>query len=293
MKRRDEVLVGVFTTAALIVAVLGSIWLVRGGLSKGYPLYSRFAWGAGLKQGQPVWLSGVTVGFVDNVELDPHGTLIATYRIQNQYHVPKGTTSQVVPNGFFGDQAIALTPTIPNDTAYAPGDTVPVGASTVGMAALMSRADTMTRTLNVLLRATTAQLADSGGLADLRRLFAQSSRLAVQLGEIAQVQSKEMQLTMASLRRSANAIDSLQVDSTLRSLRAASANAAELTSDLRTTTARLNTVLAKLDKSDGTAGKLLNDPGLYNDLRALLTRVDSLTLDIKKNPRRYIDLRIF
>jgi len=293
MKRRDEVLVGVFTTAAIIVAVLGSIWLVRGGLSKGDPLYSRFPWGAGLKQGQPVWLSGVTVGFVDNVELDPHGTLIATYRIQTKYNVPKGTTSQVVPNGFFGDQAIALTPTAPNDASFTPGDTVPVGTSAVGMGALVARADTMTNTLNALLNTTRAQLADSGGLTELRRMFTQSARLATELSEIAAVQSKELQLTLASFRKSANAIDSLQVDSTLRSLRVASANTADLTADLRTTTARFNTILAKLDKSEGSAGKLLNDPGLYNDLRAVLSRVDSLTSDFKKNPRRYIDLRIF
>jgi phospholipid/cholesterol/gamma-HCH transport system substrate-binding protein len=293
MKRRDEVLVGVFTTTAVIVAVLGSIWLVRGGLSKGYPLYSRYTWGAGLKQGQPVWLSGVTVGFVDNVALDPHGTLVATYRIQKQYLVPKGTTSQVVPNGFFGDQAIALTPSTPNDTAFAPGDTVPVGPSTVGVSALLSRSDTMTKTLNKLLSATSAQLADSGGLAELRRTFVQSARLVTQLQEIAAVQSKEMQMTLAAFRRTANSIDSLQVDSTLRSLRLTSTNAAQLTADLRTTTSKLNTVLAKLESGDGTAGKLLNDPALYHDLRSLLNRVDSLTLDFKKNPRRYIDLRIF
>ena len=36
MKRRDEVLVGVLTTVALIVGILGAIWLARGGLSNGY-----------------------------------------------------------------------------------------------------------------------------------------------------------------------------------------------------------------------------------------------------------------
>jgi phospholipid/cholesterol/gamma-HCH transport system substrate-binding protein len=56
---------------------------------------------------------------------------------------------------------------------------------------------------------------------------------------------------------------------------------------------RLNSVIAKLEKGDGSAAKLLNDPGLYNDLRSVLNRVDSLTADFKKNPRRYIDLRIF
>ena len=58
MKRRDEVLVGVLLVAATIVGVLGTLWLVRGGLSSGYPLYTVVSWGAGLTQGQPVLLAG-------------------------------------------------------------------------------------------------------------------------------------------------------------------------------------------------------------------------------------------
>ena len=44
MKRRDEVLVGVFLSAAVAILLLGTLWLVRGGLSSGYRLYSKFAW---------------------------------------------------------------------------------------------------------------------------------------------------------------------------------------------------------------------------------------------------------
>ena len=110
MKKRDEVLVGMFTTAALAVAVLGALWLARGGLSAGYPLYTRFTWGQGLKQGQPVWLSGATVGYVDRITFEQGGTLLVTYRIENQYKVPLGTTATILPNGFFGDVAIGLTP---------------------------------------------------------------------------------------------------------------------------------------------------------------------------------------
>ena len=59
----------------IFIAVVGSLWLARGGLSKGYTLYAKLPWGAGLKQGQPVWLVGVSVGYVDNVELEQNGDL--------------------------------------------------------------------------------------------------------------------------------------------------------------------------------------------------------------------------
>src|SRR3989337_2102419 len=101
MKKRDEVLVGLLLIVTIVIAVLGSLWLARGGLAKGYPLYAKFPWGAGLKQGQPVWLVGVSVGYVDQVDLHQNGTLVTTLRIQKEYRVPVTSTATVVPNGIF------------------------------------------------------------------------------------------------------------------------------------------------------------------------------------------------
>ena len=69
MKRRNEVLVGLFLTIALTIGILGTIWLVRGGFRQGYPLYAIFNWGANLRVGQPVRLAGVQVGYVGDVEI--------------------------------------------------------------------------------------------------------------------------------------------------------------------------------------------------------------------------------
>ena len=52
-------------------------------------------------------------------------------------------------------------------------------------------------------------------------------------------------------------------------------------------------LLKKVQSGDGTAGKFVNDPALYNDFRRVLARVDSLTLEFKKNPRKFINLEIF
>ncbi len=83
MKRRDEVTVGILITVAVIVLVLGTLWLARGGLSSGYPLYTRFAWGQNLKQGQPVLLAGVNVGYVGDVTLRRDGYLDVMLRIDD------------------------------------------------------------------------------------------------------------------------------------------------------------------------------------------------------------------
>ena len=99
--------------------------------------------------------------------------------------------------------------------------------------------------------------------------------------------------TMASFKKGASALDSTAIDSTVRNLRAATATMAKLTDDLRGTTVRVNGILAKVDSGQGTVAKLLNDPALYNDLRRLSLRLDSLTSEFKQNPRKFIKLSVF
>ena len=101
MKRRDEVLVGIVATVAVVLAIIGSLLLARGGLASGYPVYSVFEWGSGLRPGQPVLFSGVTVGYVADVEFSRNGTLLITMRIGKQYRMPRSTTARIVPNGVF------------------------------------------------------------------------------------------------------------------------------------------------------------------------------------------------
>ena len=51
--------------------------------------------------------------------------------------------------------------------------------------------------------------------------------------------------------------------------------------------------VTKVNQGDGTIGHLLNNPGLYYDLRRLTTRLDSLTVEFRRNPRKFINLEIF
>jgi phospholipid/cholesterol/gamma-HCH transport system substrate-binding protein len=300
MKKRDDVLVGIVMAAAIIVAIVGSLWLARGGLSKGYPLYAKFPWNSGLKQGQPVLLAGVNVGYVDEVELRQDGTVLTTFRVGKKYKVPAGTTATVVANGIFGDMAIALTPKGPNPNSIPPEDTVPVGPSAPGIAQITGKADSIATSVNAMTSALNKELIASGGIQDLRRTLASTNaltlnmnRLVSQFSAIAADQNRQLTLTQASLRRATSGIDSAKIDSTLSNIRATSANMATLTADFRVTATKLDSVISKANSGTGSVGLMLNDPGAYNDVRALIQHMDSLMADIKKNPRKYINLTIF
>jgi phospholipid/cholesterol/gamma-HCH transport system substrate-binding protein len=293
MKRRDEVLVGLLLTTAVVTGVAGTVWLARGGLSTGYDMYARFPWGAGLKNGQPVLLAGVNIGFVKGVKLDPAGTLVVTLAINKEYQVPSGTRAAVEPNGIFGDQLIALTPEVAATTFMARGDTIPVGPGTPTTGDLLSKADSIARDVESIASAVRAEFVSGGGVADLRTMTGEMAALVAQLGQIAATQSRELTATQQQLRATLSAVDSAMIDSTLRNVRTTSANVAQLSGELEHAQRQVRSVLEKLDSGTGTAGKLLNDPAVYARLDALLLRLDSLAADVKANPRRYINLRVF
>ena len=315
-KQRDEVVVGIFTLVAIVVAIAGTLWLARRGFSKSYVEYTRFAWGQNVKPGQPVNLAGVQVGFVDAVDLDETGFLKVRLSIDNSRKIPAGTTATVTNEGFFGDKSISLTPctaapaAVTADTStpavarpftstchyngfYAAGDTIPAGRAAPSMDMLLMRADSVSAALSDVAKTARIEFVQQGGLEDLRKTLASTNALMVQLTNIAAEQSRGLTLTMNALRRSVKAIDSTAIDSTVRNMQTTTRNLTTLTSNLDSTSRKLNAVMTQLQTGDGTAAKFLNDPGVYNNLRELLGRMDSLVTDIKANPKRYINVKVF
>ena len=300
MKRRDEVLVGVFLTVAAAIGLLGTLWLVRGGLSSGYPLYTKFAWGQNLKPGQPVLLAGVNVGAVADVQLRNDGYLDVFLRINNDIKVPRNSLASVKPIGIFGDAAIALTPTGPSTIVFNPGDTVKVGPADTDIQAIMNKVDSVAATVQVMTKTINAELFATGGMKDMRRTMANAAtasanaaQLSAQLNTIAAEQNRNITAMMTSLRRATSAVDSAKIAATMENFRVSSEHLTQIAANLDSTSRRADRLVAGVERGEGTAGKLMKDTLLYADLRGLVTQADSVLADLKKNPRKYINLSIF
>ncbi len=298
MKRRDEVSVGIVITVSVVVLLLGTLWLIRGGLKNGYPLHTRFAWGQNLKQGQPVLLAGVSVGYVGDVTLRRDGFLDVLIRIFDQYQIPKGSVATVKSIGIFGDVAVALNPPTPVPTAsYVPDDTVPPGPASADINQIMDRVDSIGRSVSVLTAALEKEVVEAGTFKDLHSVIATSAKLSAQLQTVIAEQNRNATMTMEAFRNSAtkiaNLADSAQIAASLANARQITENTARLTANVDSTNAQLQRLLLQAQRGNGTVGKLLSDTLLYNDIHRLLRTADSLLADIKANPKKYINVRIF
>lgn len=111
----------------------------------------------------------------------------------------------------------------------------------------------------------------------------------------------------STLERADRLLASAEVDSILVNLDQASRGVAQISSqvggateDLEATLARVDSTFRSLEqmtaavaRGEGTLGMLLNDSTLYVRARATMTQLDSLLVDLRENPRRYINLSIF
>jgi phospholipid/cholesterol/gamma-HCH transport system substrate-binding protein len=305
MKRRDEVTVGILITVSVIVLLLGTLWLVRGGLRSGYPLYTRFAWGQNLKQGQPVLLAGVNVGYVGDVTLRRDGYLDVMLKINDQYSIPKGSNASVKPVGIFGDVAIALTPPVPLTSAsYASGDTVPPGPPAADFNQILTRMDTIGQTISLLSRSLQTELVEAGTLKDMHKVIVSATALSLQLQSVAAQQNRNLSAAVESFRTTAShfdtavgkvagVVDSAKIAATLSNVKTTSDNLARISSQLDSSTTQLRVFVNKMENGNGTVQKLMTDSLMYTDARHLLATIDSLVADFKKNPKKYINLKIF
>jgi phospholipid/cholesterol/gamma-HCH transport system substrate-binding protein len=298
MKRRDEVTVGMLITAAVVVVVLGTLWLVRGSWRAGYPLHTRFVWGQNLKQGQPVLLAGVSVGYVGDVTLRRDGYLEVLLRIDDQYQIPKGSVATVKSIGIFGDVAVALTPPTPVPAAsYVPNDTVPPGPTFADINQIMDRVDSIGRSVSVLTKALEVQVVQAGTLKDIGRIMASTAKLSAQMQTVVAEQNQNIAQTLAAFRDAAghisNVADSAQIAASLAHVREITENTVRLSANLDSTNTQLRKLLGQAQTGNGTVGKLLSDTLLYTDVRKVIAQMDSLLADVKKNPGKYINLRIF
>lgn len=63
--------------------------------------------------------------------------------------------------------------------------------------------------------------------------------------------------------------------------------------ELAKVTAELQVVLERINKGEGTVGKLVQDPAMYENLLRTSKNIELLLQDVRLNPKRYINVSVF
>ncbi len=289
---RREAQVGIFVLIGIVALVAALFSLTDPGTFRGrYYVTTQVADAGGIRRGDPVQLRGVNIGRVRSFEMQETGVRIRM-ELENEYPVPADSRVSLKSSGLLGGVTATLIPGTSNEVLEE-GDVVEsVGAPTGLMesaADLAPRADTvLARAQELLNRQTIASVGASAS--ELQLLLTELSALA---GE----QRRELAGLSASLRRSAAG---LEESATRPELARAIARTDSITRRLDVATQQLNaasvslaSVIGRIDRGEGTLGKLSRDDALYDNLNAAAQNLNALATDIRENPKKYINVSVF
>lgn len=256
--------------------------LVRGGMDVIVSLPN----GGGMKRGDRVTLQGVEIGSVKDIELQGKQGVSATLRLNSSMPIPADTRATVTGD-VFGAHTVEL---IPGDAVVKleKGDTI---RGLTAPALTDAAVEISGQARDVLNRATA--LLSPQAIADMH------ATAAVLPGSAEQLRAAfiELRLASAAMRRTAESLEEAKtgqklnaaisrVDSTARAL-------TQVAVSMEKSLGSLQSVFSKIDRGDGTLGRLVNDTSLYSNLNGAARDIRSLAADMKTNPKRYLTIEVF
>lgn len=135
--------VELLTGAAVLLAAAGFLIyaVVHSGRSNvaGYPLVAKFDRIDGLAVGSDVRLAGVKIGSVSAARIDPQSYLaVVTLSLQDDIHLPKDSSAEVISDGLLGGKFLSLTPG-GDATMLKPGQTITITQSSISLEQLLGK----------------------------------------------------------------------------------------------------------------------------------------------------------
>ena len=294
MKLTKEIKIALIAIVGILVMYFGINFLKGMNLfSTNNAYYMTFDDIQGLGASTPIYADGYKVGTVDGMEYDyeENGPIKVKVDINKDLRIPQGSKAEIVKDLMGNLQVNLLLANNPRERVE-PGGVIP-GAVNGGMmdkaANLIPVVEKMLPKLDSILTSVNALLADPALAASLHNVETITSNLTVS--------TRELNTLMAGLNkqvpgmvRKANGV----LDNTNR----LTANLASL--DVQGTLNRVNQTLEsahqfteKLNSNQGSLGLLMNDTKLYDNLTSTMSHADSLVIDLKAHPKRYVHFSVF
>ena len=298
MKHTREIKIGILAAVCIFLLFFGLNFL------KGVNIFSptnsyhgTFVNLHNLEEQAAVYIRGHKVGQVDNIHYDftRDSAFTVDISINRDIVLPQGTQMALVSDGLLSGMAIELQlpeqSTITNDQLpIAKGSFIP----TIYVPGLMESVQ------GELIAHVDAAIQSVDSLVASLQLQVQRDHLKNTLSNVDR-DTSDLTGVSADLKRVVNT----RVPTIVNNADKAFANLNEITSDLQkadlaATVARvdtavdgINTFIADVRSQEGTLGQLIYNKSLYDHIDATVVSADSLLVDLKAHPKRYVQVSVF
>jgi phospholipid/cholesterol/gamma-HCH transport system substrate-binding protein len=262
-----------------------------------YALYDQTG---GLQTSSPVLLRGVKIGSVTAIELDgaQDERVRVTVGIKKSIRIPDDSRLKLFSNGLMGGKAIELVlgssanMAAKNSEIASESESDILTSATLSLDGIVVEATRMMNSLEATSNSINAILSDNAGSISgtLANLDATSRQLAsADIGRMLD----DMGAFTAVLKNNSAKFDAMIGNFEEVSGELASADLGATVDSLTVSINHFNAVLAGLSEGEGSAGRLLADPALYDSLTAASGNLSALLADLKENPKKYVHFSLF
>jgi phospholipid/cholesterol/gamma-HCH transport system substrate-binding protein len=284
-----EVVVGAIVTVAILVFIFGTMWLSGRSVSSSNLARIQFANVSGLKRASPVRVSGVNVGKVERIEFVDVGKVLVIASLPPKIRARVDAEAKIVSVTLVGDYAVDFDPG--RAPELLPPGKVILGTQDLGLSGrameLSDRADSILIGAQAIVNKQTADQLRST-LTALEGTLKAAERTMRIYADSTHGPTAELTKTMASFRQLSTRLDSTlahpALSRTLNRTDTLTGNLTAMTAQLTATGERLDTLLAAINRGQGTLGKFATDSGFYYDMRDLSHSMKELLDELKKNP---------
>lgn len=254
----------------------------------------------GLLPKSAVTLNGLTIGNIEDISfLNNQGKLLVTLQINSDFPITKGSIAKIYEPGLIGGKQIAIFPDFKNQELVKSGDTLQSGKVS-GLTEVVAEkllpleqkiesatvsADSLIKNINKILNQKNREEITKA-LAELTQTLSHIKAMAKNTDELLANNKAKLDNTIKNIDKTTANFS--KISDTL-----ANANIGKTIKSLENTLATTDKMMKDLESGKGSAGKLLKDDALYNNLSGASKELELLLADMKKNPKRYVHFSLF
>lgn len=286
-----EVKIAVTVILCAIILIIGIDYLKGVNILKPVNYYNiQFDRVSGLTLSAPVEISGFQVGLVREMKYNQTtGKIDVEIDIDKSINIPVGTYARL-ESDILGTSIVALYPALEAGNMFEPGDTIP-GVIEEGMMDsvgkdILPKVTDMLPKIDSILTGINTIVNGPEINRTLTRLDAITADLESVTGELSYFMTDRFP-----------AIGN-NIDTAVSNLKGVTAelddvNIAGIASTADTVLMNIRDITAKLNEQSNTLGLLLNERGIYDEVLNTLQSADSLLVDLRKHPKRYVHFSLF
>ena len=263
----------------------------------------------GLLESSPVTFNGYRVGNVKKIKFaeDHSGDLVVTFMLDKNFRIPLNSVARIVSSDIMGTRSVKLN--FSDETAfYATGDTIPGEIESdlkeqvsLQVLPLKNKAEELLSTLDSAITVLTVIFNEdarenlSESFANINRTIYNLEKTSADLQELMSAEKgnvsgliRNMEGFSGALNNNSERFSNIVSKLSQFSDTLAAQPLGPVLADVSAAVNSLEGILGKANSDQSSAGLLLNDDQLYNNLTGLTANLEQLLSDIRTNPKRYL-----